>query len=231
VEQKTLTLEEALEAWCDQSRVNASLELKPYRMMLGFVGVGPPSAYELNWRRWWDLREPLEEEFIGKLKAGILLASGFAVPITPTSHRQQINPELWNVLEPNFEDSSAKGGGLEIVNIRVALAETLATTDGVAAADPVENATAEVFFNSPNYEKVSLRGHNFVLHGYQCQIIRLLHEASRTPLPDVSGKELLETVGSSGNSIGDLFRRHKNPSWRELIAQPRRGYYRLNLSG
>jgi hypothetical protein len=76
---------------------------------------------------------------------------------------------------------------------------------------------------------VSLRGLVFILQGYQCQIVRLLHEASRGPFPARSGKKLLEEVGAAGNSIGDLFRRHTNPSWRELIHQPRPGYYQLNL--
>jgi len=51
-----------------------------------------------------------------------------------------------------------------------------------------------------------------------------------TPEPWRSGKVLLHEAGSGSHSIGDLFRRHTDPSWQLLIEYRYNGKYRLRLT-
>jgi hypothetical protein len=72
---------------------------------------------------------------------------------------------------------------------------------------------------------VMLRGVEFRLGPIRREVVRKLHEASRTDQPWVSGKLLLPDPTSR---MVDTFKSLK-PSWRLLIESDRRGNYRLNL--
>jgi hypothetical protein len=69
----------------------------------------------------------------------------------------------------------------------------------------------------------------FELSGGLNGIMRRLHEASRTEEPWLAGKRLLADCGYQSNWLGDVFKRHRNPSWRELIQGNGKGSFRLNL--
>jgi hypothetical protein len=89
-------------------------------------------------------------------------------------------------------------------------------------------ATAVVageFWHSPTYDVVRLRGVEFRLGPIRREVVRKLHEASRTDQPWVSGKLLLPNPTAR---MVDTFKSLK-PSWRLLIESDRRGNYRLNL--
>ena len=81
------------------------------------------------------------------------------------------------------------------------------------------------FRHSPTYDTVRLRGIEFRLGPIRREVVRKLHEASKSDQPWVSGKLLLP---DPTNRMVDTFKNLK-PSWRLLIASDRRGSYRLNL--
>jgi hypothetical protein len=81
------------------------------------------------------------------------------------------------------------------------------------------------FWHSPTYDVVRLRGVEFRLGPIRREVVRKLHEASRTDQPLVSGKLLLPDPTTR---MVDTFKSLK-PSWRLLIESDRRGNYRLNL--
>jgi hypothetical protein len=66
-----------------------------------------------------ELKEHLEAEFLAKLTAGSLQASGMIWPIGLNARRRTIPPGRWHMLTPDFATSEAAGGGLRIVDIRV----------------------------------------------------------------------------------------------------------------
>jgi hypothetical protein len=73
-------------------------------------------------RRQWragELKARLEAEFLAKLTAGSLQASGMVWPIGLNARRRTIPAGRWHMLTPDFAASEATGGGLRIVDIRV----------------------------------------------------------------------------------------------------------------
>ena len=66
-----------------------------------------------------QLKERLETEFLAKLTAGSLQASGLVWPIGLNARRRTIPAARWHMLTPDFTASEATGGGLRIVEIRV----------------------------------------------------------------------------------------------------------------
>jgi hypothetical protein len=56
---------------------------------------------------------------MARLRSGELVATGLKVPISENSEPVMIAPRLWSVLVPNFKRSSAKGPGIEFVNVRI----------------------------------------------------------------------------------------------------------------
>ena len=142
-----------------------------------------------------------------------------------------IAPALFELLELDYAASEARRDDLHYIRIEVSL-PTVKSESGDAAdsfiAEPVVSKGSETFVCNGRYTKVTIREHHFFLSGGQCTIVKLLHEASRTANPWLETKPLLEKANYHSNSLGSVFKRHKNPSWKELIEQ-KRGFSRLNL--
>jgi hypothetical protein len=81
------------------------------------------------------------------------------------------------------------------------------------------------FWHSPTYDVVRLQGVEFRLGPIRREVVRQLHEASKTDRPWVPGKLLLP---DATKRMVDTFKSLK-PSWRLLIESDERGNYRLNL--
>jgi hypothetical protein len=88
---------------------------------------GWPDEDPLHRQHIEDLRKPFHEarrtaeravmdDFRRRLRAGELIASGFWLPLTPRSRREDIDPQLWDMLRPGT--STVKGGGLEMIRVR-----------------------------------------------------------------------------------------------------------------
>jgi hypothetical protein len=88
---------------------------------------GWPDEDERHRRHIQDLRRPFYEaratawravldDFRRRLRAGELIASGFRMPLTPNALREDIAPQLWDMLRPRA--STVKDGGLEMIRVR-----------------------------------------------------------------------------------------------------------------
>lgn len=144
--EEDLPLHEALEAFSDpvlwQRFQEAARAAAGHRRGGSFVGpggeplIGAREADEVRRRnRLVTARKQawraVEASFLARLQQGELVASGVPVPMTPAGRRQRIRAELWRVLRPGFRSSTAKGGGLALVQVRVR-----AQVAGAAAEPP-----------------------------------------------------------------------------------------------
>jgi hypothetical protein len=115
---QSVPLSEALERFSDPSdwQEFSSLGFCEYQMF--FLGAPETESDRRDWRA-RRLKEKLEAEFLAKLTAGSLQASGFVWPKGLNPRRQTIPRTRWRDLEPDFAASEATDGGLRIVEIRV----------------------------------------------------------------------------------------------------------------
>ncbi len=72
------------------------------------------------WHRWVILRTAFHK----RLQSGELVARGYVKPAKIDDRRAAIASDKWGFLEPDFRDSAASGGGLEIVDVLVYPAES-----------------------------------------------------------------------------------------------------------
>jgi hypothetical protein len=115
---QSVPLSEALERFSDPGdwQEFSSLGFCEYQMF--FLGAPETESDRRDWRA-RRLKERLEAEFLAKLTAGSLQASGLVWPIGLNAKRRTIPAVRWHMLEPDFAASEATGGGLRIVDIRV----------------------------------------------------------------------------------------------------------------
>lgn len=94
---------------------------------------------------------------------------------------------------------------------------------------PQERQSASVpnFSHSDGYSSVTLNGRHFSLAGSEARVVELLDRARLRGSPEVSWQSLVAQIPTSPRGMSDVFRRV--PAWKELIAQPRQGVYRLNM--
>ena len=115
---RSVPLSEVLERFSDPCDWSELRSLEPYSFLVMFLGQ-PESEYtRLHWR-YRELKKRLETEFLAKLTAGSLQASGLIYPVGLDAERQLIPAARWPKLEPDFAASEATGGGLRVVEIRV----------------------------------------------------------------------------------------------------------------
>jgi hypothetical protein len=220
------TLEEAYRAFSDPLLIaKADRYASAKNPLLFWVAGEPKSPYEIAHDEYWRIRRPLEDAFLEKLKSGELCAVGVEVPASASSTHELINPQLWHVLVPNFEESTAAGAGLNVVDILVfdstelKLATKIVDDTSIAAAyEPISIVA------NKDCSVVVLGEVEFRFGQLQAAVVKALHEASHTDDPWRNGKALLAETGAQTRSLGDLFRRHQN--WRLLI-ETYRGMYRL----
>ncbi|MDX1950290.1 MAG: hypothetical protein SFT90_07335 [Rickettsiales bacterium] len=80
---------------------------------------------------------------------------------------------------------------------------------------------------SADFREVKINGEYFGLGEMQANIVKYLYEASKTDLPWVNGKKLLQNVNSNSFVMRDVFKSHSN--WKNLILSDGKGRYRLNI--
>jgi hypothetical protein len=231
-------LEEALRHWCDQEAVARCLEYARFSWRLPIiVPDSPPTPYEIGHDEWWRRRKPLEEEFMRKLRRGELIATALDIPLRADSRRQEISPELWRVLEPDFDENSAAGGGLKIIEIEIAEPKPIPNENASPPlADPINpdrqgNAGPQQveFEHAADYDWVRIRGQSFTLSPLQAAVVRRLHAANQRGIAWVRTKLVLTEAGSKSFKLSDVFKARRGPSWDELIESDGRGRCRLNL--
>jgi hypothetical protein len=75
--------------------------------------------YNIGSMQFQRARRDLEHEILLKLSAGELFATGYAADMRLDEPAAKILPDRWRLLEPDFLESTARGGGVEISGILV----------------------------------------------------------------------------------------------------------------
>jgi hypothetical protein len=133
-----------------------------------YLGKGYDSPDERRHFHFRNLRKRLENYISELLARGELVASGYVQPLTPHAERVTISPDTWRLLSVNFENSTAKGYGLSLVDITVAEARSLR---GKGRKPEALSKKQEI--HSAFEELVSAGKVNFG-HGGLAQAVRLL---------------------------------------------------------
>lgn len=119
---KGVPLLEALELYSDPELWNKVNSMKDRGELLAlfeerFEGRAIwPADYVAPLSATWN---KLEGAFLTALRTGELIATGHDKSRPLRALPMRIPPELWNTLRPNFKESSAAGGGIEIAGVLV----------------------------------------------------------------------------------------------------------------
>jgi CheY-like chemotaxis protein len=103
--------------------------------------------------------------------------------------------------------------------------------EGQPRSPVVRPVNDEVFWHTPDYAQVQLRGEMFSFTGtVNREVIRILHEAAVAGRPWQSGKVALARAGSQDGEgkMRNLFGSH--PCWGKLLLSDRRGNYSLRIA-
>ena len=105
---------------------------------LAFPGSGAPAPPKnlQAWHRWVRLRTAFHRRF----QSGEIVATGYVKPANIADNRRVIPADKWGILKPDFRNSTASGGGMEIIHVLVHPpgSEALAIGDDVAEPDTVD---------------------------------------------------------------------------------------------
>lgn len=102
---------------------------------------------------------------------------------------------------------------------------------GAATGPMARPVNDDVFWHTPDYAQVALRGEMFSFTGnVNREVIRMLHEAAVAGQPWQSGKVALARAGSQDAEakMRNLFGSH--PCWGKLLLSDRRGKYCLRIA-
>lgn len=174
-------------------------------------------------------------ELRSQLQAGKLTA--YVRETFPFGVVRPIPTDAWKSLRiTDISSGRAKGGGVELTGIRIApgappLSPVTEEDRPEAQSSSVQGdgePRGTIVTANEDYTVVCIGTTEFRFVGLQAAVVRQLHQASLTDNPWRNGKILLHRAGAATRSIGDLFRRHTEPSWRLLI-DDRRGMYRLRV--
>ena len=106
--------------------------------------------------------------------------------------------------------------------------EDRAQFEAIAKGEPTEKKLSPATFqHSADYYEVTLAGQTYTFGPSQAGVVRKLHRAFLAGAPWCRGTELL--AGTDSARMVDLFKRKRDPSWRDLIVSDSRGKWRLNL--
>ncbi|RYG56113.1 MAG: hypothetical protein EON56_04650 [Alphaproteobacteria bacterium] len=106
--------------------------------------------------------------------------------------------------------------------------EDRARFEAVAGGEAAQQTLAPATFkHRADYYEVTLSGKTYTFGPAQAGVVRKLHEAFLAGEPWCPKGYLTEQTG--GQRLVDLFKRKKDPSWRDLIVSDGRGRWRLNL--
>ena len=179
------------------------------------------------------------QQIMGELRSQLLAGklTAYVRDVFPFGPVRPIPPDAWRSLRiTNLRSGRAKGPGVELTGIRIAPGSPPQSrlTEDRPEAEPSSiqddgQAHETTFTANKDYTVVCIGPAEFHFGDMQAAVVRELHRASLTPEPWCSGKVLLHQAGSDSGNVGDLFRRHRNPSWRDLIEYRHNGKYRLSV--
>ncbi len=116
-----LPLKKALRAWSDPEALRHLDEMSRFEkrpvVVVVHLGTQTPDPYTQGHWEWRRRFAPLQEAFLARLRGGVLIATGFAQPLTPSSQRSRIDPALFELLELDYGRAEAKHGGLTFTRV------------------------------------------------------------------------------------------------------------------
>ena len=142
------TLREAVREFCDPDQIREmdtlADETAGRRIAFRSEFIEGPSVRAGN-RRSRDLRakksrsraigRSLTLNLVKQLRDGQLVAIGYVAPVVVDARTLEIPKDKWRILKPNFRTSSAAGGGLEVVDIRVYLPKPIKPRPATKSTD------------------------------------------------------------------------------------------------
>ena len=208
-----LTLEQALETCSPSDSWAEYTALRDYDHPI--VGrIDRLESERAGRARFRAVKKKLEDSLVARLRSGELVATAFKAPIGSDSSRTQIEPQLWEVLQPDFAGNSAEAEGIKLINLRITAGDT--------------RSGIEPFEHTDDYSTVIVYGRTFEINGpTRRKAIKVLHKAWKSGNPRVKGKTLLSRCGSNALRVLDLFRGMTD--WRELIGYDHTGEYWLRI--
>jgi hypothetical protein len=91
----------------------------------------------------------LQQDFLGRLRSGELVATGYEEPLSLGIERRPVPADVWRSLRPNFKNSTATGAGLKLTGILVHTAEDapapVSSTDQISEAGAIEGEPEPTF--------------------------------------------------------------------------------------
>jgi len=228
--------EKALERYSDPDEWAAMSEYEDAREYISVSAEFRPHPKEERHKEYRRRREPLEAALIEKLVSGELVGTTLGESSDPSSGRDVIHKSRWRHLDIDYDFDDASGGGSVFPNLEIAEVGAIPLNvtyipDWVleqTAPDEGCNDMPTGVVQDAGYQHLVIGGRNISFGPYQAKVVAALDEASDTPNPWRSGKELLQAAGSDSRNIGELFR--SKSGWRDLIESDGRGYYRLKIS-
>jgi hypothetical protein len=95
----------------------------------------------------------LQQDFLGRLRSGELVATGYEEPLSLGIERRPVPADVWRSLRPNFKNSTATGAGLKLTGILVHTAEDapapVSSTNQISEAGTIEGDPAPTFAVRP----------------------------------------------------------------------------------
>lgn len=223
-----LPLEEAFRFWTNPKKLQELDVYKEYWWHPPIWFSGPPTPYEVMHDKWCEIRAPLEQAFLEKLRSGELVAIALAKPVGANSTRDAIGPELWDVIQPDFEHSGASGAGLELIKIEIVARESVPDVSAADATLPGASRSRRIHL-SPGDDQLTLDGELMIFTGaIQQTIIRQLVDALEQGRR-LRTHDLLTDAGSNADTIAKAFK--GSPHWHKLkrILRQKSGYCWFDL--
>jgi hypothetical protein len=243
MEDRGISLEEAFRQSLSKTELAEMEEYYPYR-----DGTNAPimTGYRAPTHDFYDkyheIRGPLEQRFKKEaLLSGKLRAMGFKSPIEAGARRISIPTEQWEVLEPDFEDSSASGEGLKMVKIKMFVGSDACNDSSLndSSLNDVEQSRAltdpkKSIHLTENNSTLTIGSEVFHFRGsLQPEIIRIMFEAymagKRLRTKDILYQARGGTWSGAGTqSMDTVF--SKNKYWKKLkdmglVAQENEEYF------
>lgn len=202
-----LSLEDALRGLASGEDLAQLDALGSYAARPTAYWMGDP--YKEAHNRYCALHEPLELTLLAALRSGEFVARGFELPLTPKPCKAEIAAEAWEVLEPDFEDSSAKGGDLRLIKI-----EVWKRSEGRGTGGKAPSSDSALVTLSEDDRLLMVKGHPIYLRGEIHQgIIRQLVDAYHAGIR-LRQADVLAHAGSNADTIAKAF--NGSPNWRFL---------------
>jgi hypothetical protein len=182
---------------------------------------------------WHRRRLDLERSLSRQIRRGALIATAFETPLTIQSVRQSISPDIWELLDVDFEHCTAIVGALQLEKIQIQKSpiawailngsENQLPAKSLDSTDDDQSASLEQQeIDVPSIELreeydaliVTIGSEEMPFNGAKQQIIvRKLVEVSQNG-QRIRGEDLLKAARSTADSVPKVFR--GNSSWPRL---------------